>query len=160
MSSKHAAAGAAKEILLHVLTLITTGKFADIPLKKLQYLRRYNYIQSIDNAYTLTSKGEKNFSEGKIWALKIATPKKWDSKWRVVLFDIPADKRKRRDSFRRRIKEMGLTMYQNSVWVYPYPLEKEVWAIADFYMISRCVSFITTESITGEPQLRKRYKLG
>lgn len=42
---------------------------------------------------------------------------KWDGIWRVVIFDIPEQKRVVRDMFRRKLKHWGFKSYQLSVWV-------------------------------------------
>ncbi|HVV39065.1 MAG TPA: CRISPR-associated endonuclease Cas2 [Candidatus Paceibacterota bacterium] len=117
------------------------------------------YIKGGKGTYRLTTKGRHILNEENVWSLTIPTPPSWDKKWRIVLFDIPKDKRKRRDAFRLRIKELGLVLYQNSVWVYPYPLEETVRAIATFYHLSGCVSFITAEHISGEKKLRSYFNL-
>lgn len=41
----------------------------------------------------------------------------WDGKWRIVIFDIPENKRRVRDLFRRRLKEWGFKNWQQSVWI-------------------------------------------
>lgn len=41
----------------------------------------------------------------------------WDGKWRIVIFDIPENKRAVRDLFRRRLKEWGFRNWQQSVWI-------------------------------------------
>lgn len=43
--------------------------------------------------------------------------KDWDGKWRIVIFDIPEEKRGVRDLFRRRLKEWGFKNWQQSVWI-------------------------------------------
>lgn len=43
----------------------------------------------------------------------------------MVIYDIPYDKRKERDWFRRHLKNFGFIMIQKSVWVGPSPLPKE-----------------------------------
>lgn len=43
--------------------------------------------------------------------------KKWDGKWRLVIFDIPEDKRGIRDLLRRKLKDWGFRSFQKSVWV-------------------------------------------
>ena len=98
-------------------------------------------------------------AEEAIWSLTIPTPKVWNGRWRLVLFDIPKDKRKRRDAFRQRLKEMGLVLYQQSVWVHPYPLEEVVEKIATFYHLRGCISFVTAHTLTKESLLRKQFKL-
>ncbi len=43
--------------------------------------------------------------------------KDWDGKWRVVIFDIPEEKRLIRNMFRRNIKKWGFKHLQKSVWI-------------------------------------------
>ena len=40
----------------------------------------------------------------------------WDGKWRIVIFDIPEDKRKIRNVFRSRLKLWDFKPWQKSVW--------------------------------------------
>jgi CRISPR-associated endonuclease Cas2 len=159
MSSKRAGAVASREILRDVLSLIATGKLAEVPSNKCWYLKRLGYLGQNGTNYYLLPKGRRALSESKIWSLTLPTPKQWDGKWRLVMFDIPADKRKRRDAFRLRLKELGLVLYQHSVWIYPYPIEETIQQIADFYKLSNCISFIVAEKINGEKKLQQQFKL-
>jgi len=160
MSSKHVGARAGKEILLDILRLVAKGKVPEkAQADRLAYLKRYGYISRNEKGNFITSKGKRILNESKIWNLTIPTPKKWDGKWYLFAFDIPVDKRKRRDSFRLRLKELGLKLYQNSVWIYPYPLKNTVKTIADFYLLSPCISFIIAEQISGGRTLRKYFEL-
>lgn len=43
--------------------------------------------------------------------------KAWDGKWRIVVFDIPEQKRGIRDLFRRRLRDWDFKPWQKSVWV-------------------------------------------
>ncbi len=42
---------------------------------------------------------------------------KWDGKWRIVIFDIPEQKRIVRNLFRRNLKKWGFKHLQKSVWI-------------------------------------------
>jgi DNA-binding transcriptional regulator PaaX len=160
MSSRRAASGVGKDLLYHALHLIATGKLGDLPPSKLWYLKRRGYLGRDDKKkYYLLPKARRALTEGKVWALTLPVPKHWDRKWHLVLFDIPADKRKRRDIFRLRLKELGLVLYQDSVWIHPYPTEETVRQIAEFYRLSNCVSFIVADKVTGEKSLRQQFKL-
>ena len=44
-------------------------------------------------------------------------PKAWDGKWRIVIFDIPDQKRIIRNLFRRNLKKWGFKHLQKSVWI-------------------------------------------
>jgi DNA-binding transcriptional regulator PaaX len=43
----------------------------------------------------------------------------------IVMYDIPSDKKRERDWFRRQLKKFEFIMIQKSVWVGPSPLPKE-----------------------------------
>lgn len=58
----------------------------------------------------LTIKGKELMADGK-------ESKSWDGKWRVVVFDIPEQKRIVRNLFRRNLKKWGFTQVQKSVWI-------------------------------------------
>lgn len=160
MSSKRAAHEGTKQLFVAILTYLNKGEFPpEEHALKLYYLQNRGYIQRENKKYKLTTKGRRCLSEAAIWQLTIPSPPKWDGKWRLVLFDIPVDKRKRRDAFRRRIKELGLVLYQHSVWAYPYPLEEIVSQVSSFYFLSKHTSFITAEKLTGEEKLLKHFSL-
>lgn len=159
MSSKRAGSNLGKAILYETLNLIVTGKFSEVPNEKLWYLKRRGYLGKDGGSYYLLPKAYRSLSECRIWSLTLPTPAKWDGKWRMVMFDIPHDKQKRRDVFRLRIKELGLVLYQQSVWIYPHPIQETVGQIADFYKLSRCVSFIIAESVTGENKFKRHFNL-
>mgnify|MGYP001566751859 CR=1 len=46
----------------------------------------------------------------------------------LVLYDIPEDKKKERDWFRRQLRSFDFDMIQRSVWVGPSPLPKDFLA--------------------------------
>lgn len=46
-----------------------------------------------------------------------AEEKNWDGKWRIVIFDIPEEKRIIRNLFRRNLKKWGFKHLQKSVWI-------------------------------------------
>ncbi len=160
MSSKGASMAGGKEVLLDVLQLVLTNAPIDRRYaKKLYYLRQEKYLIRNGDRDRLTPKGTRLLAESRLWELSIPTPKRWDGKWRLVMFDIPNDRRKRRDIFRTHLRELGLTLYQNSVWIYPYPLEKEITQIAEFHKLRGCVSFVTAEKISGEKYLLQKHNL-
>lgn len=159
MSSKSAGARAGRELVYYALNLIATGRLGEVPPPKRWYLTRRGYIARKGKRYSVLPAGKRVLSESAVWSASIPTPKKWDGKWRLVVFDIPAGKRKRRDIFRIRLRELGLVLYQRSVWIYPYPLEDAVKKLAIFYGLGKCVSFVTAERLTGEKALRLHFKL-
>lgn len=51
--------------------------------------------------------------------------RKWDGRWRVILFDVPTSKNAQRERLRRYLRGRGFGYLQNSVWVTPDSVEEE-----------------------------------
>ena len=85
---------------------------------------------------SLTKEGEKEAGKFQINKLKIEKQKKWDKKWRIIIFDIPERMRIKRDAFRGKLKEFGFYQLQKSVWIYPYPCQKEIDLLREFFNLS------------------------
>jgi len=116
--------------------------------------------EGADVKIALTEKGKKLGQKYQIDDLKIKTPKKWDGKWRIVIFDISQTKRIIRDIFRRKLKELGFYQLQKSVWVYPYSCEREIEILRKFLGVGkRNIRLIVAESIEEDKFLRKFFKL-
>ncbi len=91
--------------------------------------------------YELTSKGDGKVKKFLLDTLEIVPPRRWDGMWRVVMFDIPIRKRKSvRDSFRRKLQELGFYQFQRSVWVHPFPCETEIEFLKDYHRLGSCVT--------------------
>ncbi|MDP3935357.1 MAG: hypothetical protein Q8Q46_04040 [Candidatus Giovannonibacteria bacterium] len=74
--------------------------------------------------------------------LQMSKPKRWDGKWRIIIFDVPEKIRGKRDLLRKELNNFGFTQLQRSVWAYPYPLPKEFVELWDNAGILKyCVVF-------------------
>lgn len=94
----------------------------DYPLKKselarvLKRLREKGLVDFVGDEeliVRLTSKGK----EKALIVQLTVNQKKWDGKYRIVIFDIPEKRRVVRDLLRSRLKFWGFTPWQQSVWV-------------------------------------------
>jgi len=105
------------------------------------YLKRRGLIElkreGHDVKIALTREGKKQAGKYQIDDLEIERPKKWDKKYRLVIFDIPAASRMVRDIFRRKLKEFGFYPLQKSVWIYPYPCKEEIELLREFLGLNR-----------------------
>jgi len=107
----------------------------------------------------LTEKGRKKLFDFDFWDLKIKKPKRWDKKWRLVIFDIPKDKNKIRDIFRFKLKELGFYQLQKSVWLYPYECRGEISLLREYLRITPFVKLIITKDLEADDKLLKFFKL-
>ena len=109
---------------------------------------------------SLTKEGKKKAGVFQIDALTIKKPKKWDKKWRIVIFDIAQLKKTYREAFRGKLKELGFYPLQKSVWVYPFDCQAETELLKDFFGLSdQEMRLIVADNISKDDQLRKSFKL-
>ena len=107
----------------------------------------------------ITKKGETRLRAFDIELMKITKPKKWDGKWRLVMFDIPMRFTKGREALRYHLKELNFFQFQKSAWVYPHPCEDEIIFIADFFGVGKHVEILTVENIYHDEKLKKHFNL-
>lgn len=126
-------------------------------------LRKQKFIQieqvGNDDMISLTEKGKKVFLRFNYENLEIKQKRIWDRNFRMVIFDIPETKRNARDSLREKMKELGLVKFNDSVWVYPYPCQKEIDFIANYWHIGRYVHFALVKNVTNRDYLEKYFNL-
>jgi phenylacetic acid degradation operon negative regulatory protein len=90
----------------------------------------------------------------------LKNPKKWDGKWRVVVFDIPIASRIIRDAFRRKLKEFGFYAFQQSIWIYPYHCEEEVKLLREFFGLNKKqIQVLEVNKLEDDNFLRRYFNL-
>jgi DNA-binding transcriptional regulator PaaX len=106
----------------------------------------------------LTNRGRAKSLAYQFYSIVLPRSKKWDKKWRIVLFDIPEPKKKIRDALRRKLKELGFLEFQKSVFVYPYSCGDEMNFVINFYGIPEEVYYLEAP-IVSDDKLRQHFKL-
>ncbi len=79
--------------------------------------------------------------------------KKSDQKIRLISFDIPERKKKNRDLFVKKLKELGMIKWQESSWVSAYPCKKEIDFLCNYLEISDYVTLLSIDKIERGGQL-------
>jgi DNA-binding transcriptional regulator PaaX len=102
--------------------------------------------------------------EGKIRAQKyqieemeLKKPRKWDKKWRMVIFDIPESKKVARNVLKAKLDELGFRLIQKSVYIHPFPCEEEIEFIAAVYEVKKYVQVHRIDRIHNEKSLLKLF---
>ena len=109
---------------------------------------------------SLTEKGRKKAGMYQIDSLKIKKPKKWDKRWRLVIFDIAQLKKTYREAFRGKLKELEFYPLQKSVWVHPFDCRVEIELLRDFFGLSeKEIRLIVAENIGNDSKLREIFNL-
>lgn len=108
----------------------------------------------------LTEKGKAKANWLQINDLKIKRPKKWDGKWRILIFDISQMKKIYREALRGKLKELGFFPLQKSVWVHPFNCEAEIELLREFFGFSQKeMRLILAEDIGSAENFKKFFKL-
>ncbi len=94
----------------------------------------------------LTGRGQKRYIKLEFDALTIKTPRSWDGKWRLVLFDIPTSRNNHRRVFASKLAELGLYMLQKSCWIHPFDSQNEIGFLIDQLGLDKFVSYLVVES--------------
>jgi len=128
--------------------------------RRVEALKSRGYLDRRKNGkYALTKKARELLQEDAVWSLTIPKPKRWDGRWRMVIFDIPAKQERGRQSLRVRLRELGCVPYQRSVYVYPFELKQTVMKIAAFYGLDRYVRYVRADTLDDEAALRNQFGL-
>ncbi len=107
----------------------------------------------------LTAKGKR---QAKILSLlgssiNFKKPKRWDGKWRIVLFDIPEKDRIFRDILREHLYTLNFFKLQYSVFISPYPCEKPILELVAIYSAKPYVRVITATKIDNETKIKRHF---
>jgi len=109
---------------------------------------------------SLTREGKKRAGKYQIDDLEIKRPKKWDGKWRILIFDVKNKDKLKREALRGKIKELGLSQLQKSVWVYPYDFRKEFQILRSFFeFTNREMQIITATEIEDDKEAKTHFNL-
>lgn len=80
--------------------------------------------------------------------------KKWDKKWRMLIFDIEERKRRDRNILRNKLYSLGFGKLQKSVYISPFAIENELKEFLEGFGFSDMALVFTTQSGSIE-QARK-----
>lgn len=141
------------------LGLIPKGRQSEYINAARRRLKRESLLAEEDGFLRITARGEKQL---RTLSLSLATPKrlkKWDEKWRILIFDIPERRRHTRDKAREMLRTSGFVRVQDSVWLYPYPCEEFVALLKAEVKIGKDMLYLIVDSLEGDRKFRELFKL-
>jgi len=106
----------------------------------------------------ITEKGERML-QMETEKIAIAKKRKWDRRWRIVIFDIPERRKSVRVSLRRFMGEYGFVRLQDSVWIYPYDCEDLIALAKANFRIGADVLYMIVERLEHDTHLREHFAL-
>ena len=107
----------------------------------------------------LTPEGKIYIRKKRVGGYKIDKSKKWDGKWRIVMFDIKEARRTDRDQLRAELEAIGFYRFQNRAWFYPYDCEDLITVIKSDYHLGRSTVYVIAEEVENDKLLRQHFGL-
>jgi|SRR3989338_3655124 len=107
----------------------------------------------------VTPRGEAKLRQLEVANYKIKKPKRWDSRWRMLVFDISEKRKTLRDKVRRTLQAIGFFKLQDSVWVYPYDCEDLIVLMKSDFKIGEDLLYVIADTIENDMKLRMFFSL-
>lgn len=137
--------------------------------KRAKYVKSAHYLKSKGLArflpeqrkITLTRKGtEKALLHSLKKRAALSQKRKWDKEWRVLIYDIEASERAKRNAIRHMIQRMGMVPLQKSVWVYPFDCEEEIKLLREcFHLDDHRLRLLYVRKLGNDNALKRHFKL-
>lgn len=71
----------------------------------------------------LTQKGKNKLNCIKLYEDEAIVSASWDGYWRIIIIDLPEERKNEREALRYLLKKAGFVCIKNSVWISIYPFE-------------------------------------
>ena len=139
--------------------LIPNKRQNEIILRSKDRLVNSGLLKYKDGFLRLTDKGEVYLRHLEMKDWKIDKPKRWDSKWRMLIFDIPEYRRSLREKVRLTLLSIGFIRLQDSVWIYPYDCEDLVNLLKADFKIGKDILYLIVDFIENDRNYRKLFNL-
>lgn len=103
----------------------------------------------------LTQKGQVKYLKFRLEGLSL-NGRNWDSKWRIVIYDIAKFKKNQVSAFRNILKFINFFQLQKSVYLTPYPCDEQIAYLREYFGIGSEVLLIRADKIENE-EFYKQY---
>ncbi len=108
-------------------------------------------IKSDNKEYLkLTKKGKNKFNCLKLEGSGALVSNTWDGLWRIIILDIPEERKSEREALRYLLKKANFTCVKNTVWVSPLPYENLFANIKKDLGLDKELMIIVTDKIDEE----------
>ena len=141
------------------LGIISTKRQREYINNSCRRLVKYGLLEQRGYNVSVTSEGQIILRRLKLADFKIKRPKRWDGKWRVLIFDIPEKTRFLRDQVRATLISIGFVCLQKSVWVYPYDCEDLITLLKADFKIGTELLYMIVDSLENDEDLQNVFAL-
>ncbi len=108
---------------------------------------------------SLTSSGQRYLEMAERRTPISPSAKRWDKKWRIVIFDIPEARARLRRHLAVTLRNIGLYRLQDSVWVFPHDTEELITLLKVDFRLGKEVIYIIADKIESDGAMRRHFGL-
>ncbi len=106
----------------------------------------------LQNFFRLTEKGKEKLKA--VADRPPATTKEaWDGLWRLLIFDIPEERKAIRELLRQELKRRGFYMMQLSVWVTPFEVDRDLLDLIEEIAARPYVRLMVVKEVDDEKDM-------
>ncbi len=100
----------------------------------------------------ITAAGREKLYRDELSSTSMPISRTWDGKWRLVMIDLPEDRKNEREALRYLLKKAGFELLKNSVWVSPFPFEQFFSNIKKDLGLTTEMMIVVTDTIDTETE--------
>lgn len=108
---------------------------------------------------SLSKKGRIELLAYELGQKKIQKPRRWDRKWRLLMFDIPEKRKFIREKVRKFLSSVGFYRLQDSVWVFPYECQEIFDLLRTKFDVRSEALYLRAEFLNNDRWLQKHFEL-
>src|SRR3989339_692671 len=98
----------------------------------------------------ITKEGKSKLNALRLEGEDALVPTSWDGLWRIILLDLPENRKSERESLRYLLKKAGFICLKNSAWISPFPFEHLFANIKKDLGLTTEMMIIVSENIDEE----------
>lgn len=113
----------------------------------------------VQSKLMLTRSGQNIVDRMKYGDVELQTPKRWDGKWHLIIYDIKEEQKKLRVELKETLRGLGFVAIQKSVWVYPYPCNELLTILKVDFRVGSEVLYVVVDKLENDLWLKQHFKL-
>lgn len=123
------------------------------------YMKGQGYLAGdYEHGLELTDKARQRLQNLGSTNLVLQPQPVWDHLWRIILYDIPDEKRSARQALQHKLRMYGCFQLQRSVLITPFPCLADIETLSAQYEVDSYVTYFEAQNLRNETVLIKRFQ--
>jgi len=141
------------------LGLLPSSRQKEIINRTRERMIKQGILQRESGRLRLTEKGRRMLLQLQMRDFVMNKQKRWDGKWRILIFDIPEQRKGLREKIRTTLISIGFIRLQDSVWIFPYDCEDLVTLLKADFRTGKQMLYMIVEELEGDAALKRQFDI-